>query len=120
MVRPDLDYGAILRSVTSPWFVGFMIFVGYLSWIWASTGQFNPVKSWFSAYAAIIVLMWLGSKGVFHDVDDLVDLVADEPPSLPERELLLRNVVFYSVAAFVGIYARWRLRGERLSRRDVD
>ncbi len=94
-----------------------MIFVGCLSWIWASTGQFNPVKSWFSAYAAIFVLMWLGSKGVFHDVDDLV---ADEPPSLPERELLLRNVVFYSVAAFVGIYGRWRLRGERFSRRDVD
>jgi hypothetical protein len=56
-------------------------------------------------------------QGVFHDVDDLV---ADEPPSRPERELLLRNVVFYSVAAFVGIYGRWRLRGERLSRRDVD
>jgi hypothetical protein len=117
MARPDLDYGAIMRSVASPWFVGFMVLVGYLSWAWASTSPFNPVKTWFSVYAVIIVLMWLGSKGVFHDADDLV---ADEPPSLPERELLLRNVVFYSVAAFVGIYGRWRLRGERLSRRDVD
>src|SRR6266404_2974716 len=25
MARPDLDYGAILRSVASPWFVGFMV-----------------------------------------------------------------------------------------------
>jgi hypothetical protein len=65
----------------------------------------------------IIVLMWLGSKGVFLDVDDLTE---DGPSSLPERELLLRNVVFYSIAAFVGIYAWWRLRGQRLVRRDMD
>ena len=62
-----MDYATIVKSVTSPWFVAMWLVVVYLSWTWAGVSPDNGIKTWFTIYATVIVLMWLASRGAFHD-----------------------------------------------------
>jgi hypothetical protein len=111
IAQAEMDYTTILGSVTSLWFIVMWFAVVYLSWAWASASPFNDIKTWFTIYAAVIVLMWLGSHGVFRDaLDDSSS--TDLPSALTDQERLLRNVVFYSLAGLAGVWAtRWKKIG---------
>jgi CDP-diglyceride synthetase len=110
IAQAEMNYSAIIKSVTSPWFVLMWLVVVYLSWTWASVSPYNTIKTWFTIYATIIVLMWLASHGVFRDSEDFSS-TDDLPSILADRERLLRNVVFYSLAALAGVMGRtWKER----------
>lgn len=112
IAQAEMDYAAILTSVTSPWFVVMWLVVVYLSWIWASVSHQNEIKTWFTIYATIIVLMWLGSQGGFRNSLEDFSPGDDLPSALTDRERLLRNVVFYSLAGLTGVWARrWKRIG---------
>jgi hypothetical protein len=112
IAQAEMDYAAILTSATSPWFLVMWLVVVYLSWIWASVSPHDGIKTWFTIYATIIVVMWLGSQGVFRDALEDYSPGGDLPSTLTDRERLLRNIVLYSLAGLAGVWAtRWKKLG---------
>lgn len=111
VARPDMDFQAILRSATSLYFIGAMVFVGWLARSYAHMRQFPRIKTYLVVYAAVVVLMALAELGIFGSTDGDYDYPREEPElasPLTGRERLLRNIVFYSVAGFVGVYSTRR------------
>ncbi|MFQ5804148.1 MAG: hypothetical protein ACE5JQ_14760 [Candidatus Methylomirabilales bacterium] len=111
LARPDMDFQAILRSVTSLYFIGAAVVVGWLARTFSGLRRFPRVKTYFIVYATVVVLMGLGGLGVFRSADDEYDYTEEESEiasPLTTRELVLRNIIFYSIAGFVGVYSTRR------------
>lgn len=110
VTRPSMDFQAILRSVTSLYFMGAMVLVGWLAREFAQRRPFPRIKTYLVVYAAVVVLMALAQLGVFRNTDDEYGYPEEERVIAPltSRERLLRNIVFYSIAGFLGVYSTRR------------
>ncbi len=111
VARPEMDFQAILESVTHVYFIAVMAFVGYVARAFAKTRQFPRLKTYVIVYAAVVVFMGLASLGVFRSADDEYGYIEEESEiasPLTTRERLLRNIIFYSIAGFVGVYSTRR------------
>ncbi len=109
VARPDMDFQAILESVINVYFIGLMALTGYVARWFAKIRQFPRLKTYLIVYATVVVLLGLGQLGVFRDRSDEYGYEEPEVTSpLTDRERLLRNIFFYSIAGFLGVYSTRR------------